>query len=376
MLLSNHKEEWRSCAVAPKIIELNVYFIKNNAVFERLLANINIPKVHKDAAWRYIHKHYKFLVKAAEIGGWFVDYVGGFGCYKPDKPRIDQQGKVVKYEHPRQTETTLFLLNPGSYWTDIAILSGVSRKEDDFWQWVESNSTVLIVLTEGAKKSGEFLYNRYAAIALTRITIGFKIPKNDQELITCKSFLIPEFSRFAVPERTLYFAFDQDTKQITIENVNKTLIKTDELIPQKGCTVKTIEWHPSQGKGVDDFIARNGAEEFHRADDATLTLERWNAKNFSRLTYQVNITINQRYLPNLCVPESAQLLCIKFPKGTGKTQWLKIHVEEAIRQSIPTLVISPRVQLAEALCDRSGIPYIRPPTPCTLDESWKMGFAN
>jgi hypothetical protein len=358
MLLSHHKAEWRNSAVAPEVIELNVSSIKNKAVIERLLANVDIPKVHQDAAWRYIHKHYKSLIKVAERGGWFVDGVGGFGCYKPDKPRTDQQGKVVKYEHPRKTETTLFLLNPGSFWTDIAILSNVSRQGDDFWQWVESNPSVPIVLTEGVKKAGALLSIRYAAIALPGVTMGFRTPKNEHGLITGKSFLIPELERFAVPGRTFYFAFDQDTKQKTIENVNKALLKTGELISQKGCTVKVIEWHPSKGKGVDDLIAQNGAEEFYRAYDAALTLDRWNAKNFSRLTYPANITINQRYLQNISVPEQAKLICIKSPKGTGKTQWLETQVEEAMRQGIPTLVISHRVQLAEALCSRFGIPYV------------------
>lgn len=376
MLLSHRKDEWRNSAVAPQIIELNVYSIKNNAVLERLLANINIPKVHKDAAWRYIRKHYKFLVKAAEIGGWFVDDVGGFGCYKPDKPRIDQQGKVVKSKPPCQTETTLFLLNPGFWWTDIAILSNVSRKRGDSWKWVKFNPIVPIVLTERENKAGNFLSLLYAALASIEVITSFRTPENSQELISCKSFILYKLEKFVVLGKTFYFAFDQDTRQRNIENVNKALLKIGELISQKGCTVKVIEWHPSKGKGVDDFIAQNEVSEFHRAYDAALTLEKWNAKSFSRLICLTNITINQQYLQNLSVPEQAKLTCRKFPKGTGKTQGLKIYVEEAIRQSLPTLVISHRVQLAEVLCDRSSIPYTRPPTPCPLDESWEMGFAN
>jgi hypothetical protein len=58
------------------------------------------------------------------------------------------------------------------------------------------------------------------------------------------------------------------------------------------------------------------------------------------------------------IPDSAKLICIKSPKGTGKTYMLEQQVARALAAGQWVLVLSHRVQLAEALCVRFGLPYL------------------
>ena len=61
---------------------------------------------------------------------------------------------------------------------------------------------------------------------------------------------------------------------------------------------------------------------------------------------------------NLVAPEDAQIIGLRSPKGTGKTHWLSNQVQKAILQGKRAIVITHRIQLAKALCDRFGIDHI------------------
>ena len=71
------------------------------------------------------------------------------------------------------------------------------------------------------------------------------------------------------------------------------------------------------------------------------------------------LRLNERYLSdNLVIPEDAQIIGLRSPKGTGKTQWLSNQVQKAIRQGKRAIVVTHRIQLAKALCERFGIDHI------------------
>jgi hypothetical protein len=67
-----------------------------------------------------------------------------------------------------------------------------------------------------------------------------------------------------------------------------------------------------------------------------------------------DLTLNQRYLGDLNIPEKVKLLCLKSPKGTGKTESIAKLVEKYLYE-MPILVLGHRAQLVQALCDRFGI---------------------
>ena len=71
------------------------------------------------------------------------------------------------------------------------------------------------------------------------------------------------------------------------------------------------------------------------------------------------LQVNQRYLgDNLVPPEDAQIIGVRSPKETGKTEWLARRIHKFIREGKPVLVITHRIQLAKALCARFGIDHI------------------
>ena len=118
-----------------------------------------------------------------------------------------------------------------------------------------------------------------------------------------------------------------------------------------------ISWQQPE-KGVDDFLAAHGEIEFERVVANAASLETWSGRSYTQLTYPADITVNRRYLGEMSIPSSAQLVAIKSPKGTGKTHSLESVVGDAIADGQWVLVVGHRVQLVEALCHRFGIPYI------------------
>jgi hypothetical protein len=58
------------------------------------------------------------------------------------------------------------------------------------------------------------------------------------------------------------------------------------------------------------------------------------------------------------IPDTAKLIGIKSPKGTGKTHLLEQIVQQATREGKWILLLTHRIQLGEALCLRVGLPYL------------------
>jgi Domain of unknown function (DUF3854) len=373
----DHLLEWRESGVDDRLIDLNVLSLAGSSPSEYLLYSDRLPRrndgrLRTDILRRYEH---------TEQGGWWcsgVDLLTGnsdlWGCFKPIAPRKSpEKGKSIKYEHPPQTPTGVFALRvPVPLWQKIAdrlespILQPAIEPEresspslpDDFWQWVLENPSIPICITEGAKKAGALLTAGYAAIALPGIHNGYRTPKDSDGRRIGKSHLIPQLQKLAIPGREIYLVFDRETKLKTLQSVNTAIQKTGYLLSRSGCTVKVITWNPRDGKGVDDLIANRGIKAFETAYREAPSLEVWKAREFHRLTYTPDIEIYLRYLGELAIPESAKIIGIKSPKGTGKTELLAAVVRQAIERGQEILVIGHRVKLVEELCQRFGLKYI------------------
>ncbi|MEQ9671031.1 plasmid replication protein, CyRepA1 family [Coleofasciculus sp. G2-EDA-02] len=250
-------------------------------------------------------------------------------------------------------------LNPPLHIPNYALEGGEgSTLANGFWQWLIAHPEVPLCITEGAKKAGALLTAGYAAIALPGVFGGYRVPRDEQGNRIAKSRLIPQLLKLATPGRTIYIAFDQDTKPSTIKTVNAAIRQLGYLLTQHRCSVKVISWHPDQGKGVDDLIANQTQTAFDAAYQTAVPLDTWKAQSLTRLTYPPTVQVNHRYLGELSIPEDAKLIGIKSPKGTGKTQWLETIVKDAIKRQKWVLVIGHRVRLVEALCQRFGLNYI------------------
>ncbi len=370
-----HFQEWLDSAVDPDLIRLNVISIDGTTPLEYLLIALPPTERRNDGRLRS-----QWLKKYAhtELGGWWcsgIDLLTGddslWGCFKPDQPRRNKKGKLIKYEHPPKTDTEIFALRvPDHIWDKIASRYGIKRyhsplalrlqdrhKPMTFWEWVLLHPEIPLIITEGAKKAGALLTAGYVTIALPGIFNGYRQPKDEFGNLIALPRLIPQLEVLAAGGREIYFAFDQDSKPKTIANVKAAISKTGKLLSRSEARVKVISW-PHPEKGVDDLIAARGIHPLNEAYNAARSLDSWLAAQTTQLTYPVALRLNQRYLRDFSTPDTARLIALKAPKGTGKTEWLAMEVQEAIARGQPVLILTHRVQLGQDLGQRFGVPYV------------------
>jgi hypothetical protein len=316
--------------------------------------------------------------------GWWasgIDILTGepsqWGCYKPDKPRLSTEKlKPIKYEHPAKCPTEIFALRvPDHIWQAIGDKYGIApycplpTKDTDtpplisnlsdtpgvtFWAWVLDNPSIALLITEGAKKAGSLLSAGYVAIALPGIYSGFRQEKIWGNAIGLP-YLIPQLLPFCGGGREVVFCFDQDTKAKTVKNVRTAIEKTGKLLGYKGCKVSVARWS-SYWKGIDDFIASQGVEALDQIFSERISLDAYKIENFSAIT--PDLIINERYISqSLEVPESAKIIGIIAPKGTGKTEFIAAKIAPLLAKGDRVVVLTHRVQLGLELSRRFGVNY-------------------
>ena len=387
-----HWDEWvEGSGVDPELTVLNIVSLQDYEPLERLLYNLsneerrNTGILRADWLKRYAH---------TEHGGWWfsgVDVLTGedsiWGTFKPNVPYRYQEkpkgfdstskpkNKVIKYEHPPKAETEIFALKvPLHIWKAIANRYKVPIPENikvtpegraiGFWNWVKDHPEIPVIITEGAKKAGSLLTAGYCAIALPGIYNGYRQPKDDRGKKIDFPFLIPQLEVFAQKDREIIFCFDHDQKPKTVKNVRIAISKTGRLFAEKECRVSVITWNFSE-KGVDDLIVAHGKDCFDTLYKARIPLSRFKLRSILDLSKYNPLRIgkpdpiDKLYLSdNLVAPEDAQIIGLRSPKGTGKTQWLSNQVKKANDQGKRAIVITHRIQLAKALCERFGIDHI------------------
>jgi hypothetical protein len=391
MLKSSHFQEWRSSAVDPEIIRLNVQSLGGDESLERLTENA-IEAIGKDQKTPHSYQYTtapvaKILERYKDMSseGWWASGINiltgedsQWGCFKPDKPRISKEkGKAIKYEHPAKTPTEIFALRvPDHIWQAIGDKYGIApycllptRDTDThplisnlsdtpgvtFWQWVLDNPSITLLITEGAKKAGSLLTAGYVAIALPGIYSGYRQQKDDYGKAIGLPVLIPQLEKFCQVGREISFFFDQDSKRSTIENVRTAIERTGKLLGYKGCKVSVARWSP-YWKGIDDYIFSQGVESLDQVFSERISLDEYKIANFSALT--PDLKINEKYIPqSLEVPESAKIIGIKAPKGSGKTEFIAAKIAPALAKGDRALVITHRVQLGLELSSRFGVNY-------------------
>ncbi|HEY9692229.1 MAG TPA: plasmid replication protein, CyRepA1 family [Oculatellaceae cyanobacterium] len=370
-------DELAASAINPAIALFNFKIVASgNEGYEYLLYSDKLERLNTGRLSSKWLKRYKHL----ENGGLVCNGLDPFNkwremlwcCLKPNTPKRDLDGKkLIKYEHPPKEETRAFFLRvPPSIREQIAqrygIPSGINpelpldMQFEQFWEWVICNShKIPVIICEGAKKAAALLSAGYAAVAIPGIFQGFRTPKDKDGNRQLKArHLIPEIELITRGGREVYICFDQDQKQKTITNVNQAIATFAKLLEEAGSTVKVINWDNKLGKGVDDLIFNHGVEVFDEAYNRALTAYHYQRKATAALTYPVALTVDRRYLGNISIPESEKLVCFKAPKGSGKTETIAQLVGDAIQTGQAVLVLTHRVQLGEALCNRFGVPYV------------------
>jgi hypothetical protein len=362
-----HLNEWLvGSGIDPEIATLNLISLDGQAPYDRLFYSDKIKRLNTGRLPGWILKRCAHL----ELGGWWcsgVDPLTGeddlWGCFKPDHPRIDAtKGKFQRYEHPLRATATLFALRVSEeIWRTVAKRYGVevlptdidqSRSDLGFWSWIARNPKVDVLITEGAKKAASLLSLGFAAIGLPGIWGGYR--KNDGT-----PSLIPQLQCFANKTRQFHFAFDQDEKRSTRQTNRKATWHTAKLLRDQGCNVSIIEWEPWI-KGVDDLIVAKGGKHFTECYQKSLVFDDWIADGLKELSYKPALRLDgsSKYLGDFTPPPNAKLICVKAPKGSGKTEWLVNICADAQNRGQKVLILTHRTQLGKALCDRFGVDYV------------------
>ena len=371
-MVVNHLTEWNASCVDQQLTQLNVTSLDGYRPLDYLLYSDTLPRRNDGRVCDRILKRYQHLYQ----GGWWcsgIDLLTGledlWGCFKPVQPRLTPEQKTIKYEHPPQTPTGIFALRVSQpIWEKIASRYRLTLTSDDiqpdqpdlgFWSWVIKHPELPVCITEGAKKAGALLTAGYIAIALPGINSGYRVARDQAGKRVGKSRLIPQLQTLATPQRQIYLVFDQDSKPNTIKAVETAIKHLGYLLTKSGCSPQVVTWSSDLGKGVDDLISTHGQTLFDQAYQTAIPLATWKALSFNRLTYPVSFKVNSRYLPPVSIPNTAKLIGIKSAKGTGKTQLLEQIVQNAANRGQSVLVISHRIRLVEALCQRLGLEYLR-----------------
>jgi hypothetical protein len=365
----HHWQEWLNSGIDPDIIELNVNSLSGEIVYEYLLTNkLDALGSGKKVPYssQYVTVEVSRALKPYEqviSGGWWChgadplnEYAPmDWGCFKSDTPRIDiKKNKPIKYEHPPGQATRAFFLNvPVWIWQIIADKYGVPIGDcRNFWEWVHINA-LPITLCEGAKKAAALLSCGIIAVALPGINGAYRKIEDKK-----KHRLIADIQYFADIPREFIICFDNDSKPSTIENVRKAIASTSKLLKsKKGTQVQVTSWKYPE-KGIDDVLAAHGQDAIENIFATALPINRWQSLPYYHLTRKINLSLTQRYLGDILSDIPQKIIGVKSPKGTGKTESLKPLTEKLSSEGYSIYLVSHRIQLCQALCNRLNIPYV------------------
>ncbi|MBD2451627.1 DUF3854 domain-containing protein [Nostoc sp. FACHB-152] len=366
-----HLEELvKGSSIDLHLAQMNFKSLQGAIAYEYLLISELLPRTNTGmvkSGWLQRYSH-------ITAGGWWcagLDPLNNWqsmewGCFKPNQPRLKDNGKAIKYEHPPSTPTRVFCLRVTlEAWQETAkrynlnlpvnISVNANGEAVGFWQWV-TEQNIPMIICEGAKKAAALLTQGYAAIAIPGITSGYRVVKDGFGKVTSRQ-LIPDLGLFATAKRHIYICFDFETQAKTIASVNNAIAQLGCLFQEKNCLVKVIEL-PGPEKGVDELIVAKNSSAFDKVYRQSVDLEIYLAhtKPHTELTIPAALTINRPYLGEIAFPNSG-LVGVKSAKGTGKTTALQTIVKQAKNQNQPVLLITHRIQLGKFLCDKIGIQW-------------------
>jgi putative DNA primase/helicase len=177
------------------------------------------------------------------------------GQFKPNKPwRSPESNKYPKYRSPLGEYDIMLPHHPDNpyYWDDLEALKANCYIIDGH---------PCLVITEGFFKAIALCSHEVPTIALLGVEMGLTPSSADPQ---GKRYLVPGLEKLARPGFGFIHAFDADcaTNPSVIEAQRKLVHQLKKFnIPQYNVTGL---WTVEQGKGVDDYIQMNGADNFRQ----------------------------------------------------------------------------------------------------------------
>ena len=380
MIQEQHWKEWEKSAIHPHLIDLNqVSLFEEEAIAEWYFQFIPRSERRNDGRISEgLLKAYQNPLK----GGWGIlgydptnlDSEPELRGFKPDYPRIDKEGKAIKYDFPKNAKHYPIFTRVSYY---IACLvcrkAGLdflavcqqyqpeTREFEEaeecrwFWQFILDHPKIPISYCEGGKKSLSLLSQGRCAIAFTSITT-WRAEKGSEK--------IHPWVEYYAQGRKSFIVFDQDEKPKTIRAVNQQAFALGKALGKAGATrVKRLSWSGT-AKGIDDFLY-NLSKQYGESYAARILGKCYRAAR-SYIGFGTDRalpgkikSIDKKYLKitDLGKDRNARILVIKSPKGSNKTGILADLVESDRVAGIPTISISPIQRLAKEIAERVGVPY-------------------
>ncbi|MEG4802235.1 DUF3854 domain-containing protein, partial [Microcoleus sp. ARI1-B5] len=174
--------------------------------------------------------------------------------FRPDKPWASSGGKLPKYRTGKGEYDIFLAKHPEikAYWSDLDALKA---------RCLTIDGRPYLLITEGGFKAIMGCQHDIPTVAGVGVTM-FLTPKKKGE-----PDLVPGLKRLAVAGFGFVVAFDSDNpvkKPETVKDVARAEKRLTERLKAYGCEVLSVtgKWNYEDGKGMDDFINKNGIEAF------------------------------------------------------------------------------------------------------------------
>lgn len=315
------------------------------------------------------------LESVAAAGGWWCSGLDpladwapmAWGCFKPDAPRLADDGKPLKYEHPHGVQTRSTWLRVPAVVAQLVgdrfrlslppdVAADADGSAGAFWRWWAKTPALPLLLSEGSKKAAALLSVGVPAAALPGIDSGAKRtgPKGANGRRSGPLELLPDLAGLPLKGRQIWALFDASTKANPREPIAAR--RLGQLLKRAGADVMVGTCPGTHGKGADDHLVNGGTWEqlaqclaplarrpvspHLRAADAVAPAGQW-------------LGIAQP----IPAPEVARLVALAAPMGAGKTEALAAAVAPMLAVGQRVVLITHRRSLGAALAERLGLPW-------------------
>lgn len=397
------REVVEGSGVAPSLAEVATkvlpdLIIQNGEVIE--------TPIHNALNWERYTRFGQQATPSIE-GLFFYQESGEVFQVKLSEPRKDANGKDIKYETAigngskpclspvdADTRRKIAVRNQLTATTEGAIVpsgkAGIPL-EGSFWEWVKQSS-VSVIITEGAKKSLSLLSEGFVAIALNGVNGGYR-SKDEMGRLLPDPELIPELKDFNWEGRTVVIAFDAESEEKKQSRVGAAVNRFAALLNKEGARTYAASWKASEGKGIDDLKVNRGVgrviEVISRARpikqkkltkmQMAMMVARSLGVKLNELTWQVEIDGKTVKLSELwcTVCESSG---IEISKDYFVDACLAVAAEnsyhpiERYLEGLNSVVIAdPRQYLADFFCKYFGLDPVREKLQVELCIKWAIG---
>lgn len=258
----------------------------------------------------------------------FYNEDGSIWQGKPENPMTGKNGKPQRYQAPKNQGSRAYL-PPIPAETRKAIGTRYNIEVPtvgSFWDWLSEHPELEIIITEGGKKALSLLSQGYIAIAIYGVNSGYRV-KDALGFDLIQPALIPNLERFAIADRPIVLAFDQDSKLETRQKVSIALSRFGGALTTAGSTVTIATWDGLLGKGIDDLITSQGIEAWETSHRHALPLVQSNliSRLANRVKRKADLNIGDREFKAVAetLPLSG-IVALVGAKGSGKSEAIGI----------------------------------------------------